>query len=803
MSLFNLFRKKDKQIKSVQDSIPYCYCYRNGIMETRPGHFSRAYELKDINFATLPFEEQKRMFEEFEKVLNMFPENSNFQIFVQNHKADPRETMRNIHFNPRGDGMNHYRVELNNVLGDKLATGKNSIEQEKYLIVSIKDSDASHACRTLCGFDGEIDTLIRNLAKDVPTKPVSLENRLRSIHGVYNQDGEAAFGNTKDESGRRFLDFTAMVQAGLTTKDMIAPSGMEFDGNMFRLGNTYGRSMFLENVPNYMSTKFMGDLCNLNVEMVVSIHYRPIDPVKARKMVKDQIKNIRGEIGTAQQHANREGYGFNVIPEELEESLESTKSLMNDIVNRDQNLFEVTFVVTVFGDTKRELDENCAQVKHIGDSIVAPMKTLLFQQEDGLNASLPLAYNPLAVNRLLTTESGTIFLPYTSQELFQKQGLYYGVNQITNSIIICNRLAGNNYNGLFFGKPGSGKSFMTKQEIMQVLCRDPNNYVYVIDPQGEYGGKMAQAFKGEEIILSTGSNTFLNPMDMDLSYSDNDNPLSVKCDYIIGLLEMINKQGDLEAKGKSIVVRCVENIYRGYIQHIDARNKRGERVSIDRSAMPTLFNLYNALKEQQDPEADQLADVLEMYVKGDSFSTFSNRTTVDTDKRYVTYNIKNLGTGMRSVGLYVCLNDIYNKMIENAKKDRWTWIYIDEFWMLLNSESSCEFLRTVWKTARKWNGVPTGITQNTEDMLMQETARTIIDNTSFVLMFDSSRNDRNTLGDLFQISDTQMQYISNSPKGAGLIYTGTTIIPFNDTYPRDSILYQMASTSKTKDKMAL
>lgn len=795
---------KQKINKSVQQTIPYTYCYRNGVIETKPGHFSRAYKLNDVNFIMSNQDEQERIFKEFEKVLNLFPATMNFQIFFHNHKADKRETLRNIHYRKQTDSLNNIRSELNEVLVEKISTGKSSIRQDKYLIISTKDTDAAHANQVLQGYDVEIDKIIRGISKETATPPISLEDRLHLLHDIYNQDDESVFGNTQDEEGKLHIDFDWMLSSGMTTKDMIAPAGISFDpkGTYFQVGKTYGRAMFLQSIPAFLSTEFIKDLTNLNVEMTVSIHYRQIDPLESRKMVRDQMRNIRGEIGDQQKHALQEGYSQDLIPADLENSLNSMKDLMSDIVLRDQRLFDVTIIVTVFASTLHQLDANCQMVTNTAKGYICPLKTLLYQQEEGLNSSLPLASNQIEVSRILTTESSTIFIPYTSQELFQREGLYYGVNQITRNVSIYNRMTGANYNGLVFGASGSGKSFLTKLEIFQVLARDPRNYVYVIDPQGEYGEKMLKALgqEAEEIVIAASSNRFLNPMDIILGEDSEENPIATKCDYMIGLVEMMANGQQLSPKGKSIVVRCVDLIYREYKQHIEAMRQRGDAVTMDRTAMPTLSKLYNELLRQEDPDAKAIADVVEMYATGKSFTTFAHQSNTDTNRRYVCYNIKDLGNIMKTIGLYVCLNDIYNKMIENSKLGLNTWIYVDEFWVLLQNPNSCNFVKTIWKTARKWRGVPTGITQNVEDMTLHSDAKAIIDNTSFVIMMNSSRGDQDALENLFRLNDNQLKYITNAKPGTGLIYTGATTIPFDAQYPKNSIIYKVADTSgKEKD----
>lgn len=799
LSILILFYSSIKRKhKSTQKSIPYSYCYMDGTIETTPGHFTRAYKLEDINFAIAPMEVQKQIYRSFQELLALFPAESEFQIMIQNHRADELETLHNVRFlhTSGSPQLNKIKKEFNGVISDKLAEGKKSINQEKYLIVSIKDNNSRHAKSILDSYDMEISETIKHIASnnELKTEHISIEERLRLLHGIYRQDYGEVFGNRMNEDGLPYLDIGELVREGKSSKDYIAPSSLLFENNYFKVGETYGRTMYLNSIPAYHGAAYMVGLSNLNVEMIISMHYNPMAQHKAAKMVNDQLRNVRGEISEAERHAIRSGYSADLIPDSMEESLAMTKDLLDDITKRDQKLFQVSIIVTVFGSTLHELDESCRIVQKYSEKKMCPLATLIYQQEEGLNSSLPLCVNQIEASRLMTTETAAIFIPYTSQELFQRGGLYYGVNQITNNIIMHNRLAGRNFNGIIFGDSGSGKSFMAKQEMLAALCRSEDNYVYVIDPQGEYGGKMIELTQGEEIVLSTGTKNFLNPLDMDIGYAGEDtNPLAAKVDYIIGLIEMIINNGmELSQKAKSIVDRCVQNIYAGYLKHInDTYPYTG--MTMDRKAAPTLQNLYNELNAQPEPEARELASNIEMYAVG-SFATFAHRSSVDMDKRYVSFNIQNLG-GMKGAGLYICLNEIWNKVIENRKKNRWTWIYIDEFWMLLRSESTAKFLMQIWKVARKLQGVPTGITQNTNDFLVNDTTKNILNNTSFALMMSSSYEDRENFEEWFRIPESQMSYITNAHKGMGLIYTDTTILPFNDKYPKDTILYSVASTS--------
>lgn len=360
------------------------------------------------------------------------------------------------------------------------------------------------------------------------------------------------------------------------------------------------------------------------------------------------------------------------------------------------------------------------------------------------------------------------------------------------------RLSGHNFNGLIFGESGSGKSFAAKSEMMSILLRSDKNVVYIIDPEEEYVN-ITNALGGEVINLSTSSTTFVNPLDMDLDFSGDDDPVALKSDYIVSMIEIMYGRGrTIEPKEKSIIDRCVKNIYRNYLKHIEHLRQSGKNITCDKMAMPTLNDLYNQLKTQPEQEAQNLADVIEIYAAG-SLSTFAHRSNVETNARIVSYNIKNLGAGMKDLGLFVCLNDIWNKMIENRKQDIFTWIYIDEFYLLLRSESASSFLMQVWKRARKWNGVPTGIMQNTEDLLRSVDSRNIINNSSFVLMMSLPKFDRDNLADFLNLSESQLDYITNADRGHGLLYNGKTVLPFNNEYPQNSMLYKIMSTSGSQD----
>ena len=794
-------KRKQKLPRTVQQSIPYKYIYDDGVIETEPGVFTKAYRLDDINFLMASEEEQLAISDLYGEFLNSIPKEVRFQIVIQNHPMKKEEFLEEIRYEMQdNDDLNLYRSAMNKMLIESVARGKANLHQDKYCVVALEETDVDRAKKTL----GDVDTTVRNALRritDGNVRPMTQEERLRSLHSVYNQDDNFPFENTVDDEGNPKFDLNEYYRMGLSSKEAIAPSGMSFKANHFTLGNTFGRALYLERIiGTKLSTQFLADLANLPFNMLISMHYQPIDPAKARKMVRDRLLGINAQVAEAQKKAFQEGYSTAILSPDLYNSQEQATELLSAMVNGGEQLYYITMTVTVFAPSLDALDSATKRINSVSMSRNAPLRPLIYQQEFGLNNSLPLCINQLYTQRLFTTTAATALLPYTSQEVHHKNGLYYGLNDITKIPIIYSRRNGHNYNGLIFGASGSGKSFFAKSEILSVRLRDPKSRIYIIDPQNEYT-PLVQALNGEVINLSSGSQRFLNPLDMDLEYGGEENPLAFKADYIISMIEiMYGGNRGLSPIEKSIVDRCVQHLYRDYFAHLQTRLETDPYITCDKDAMPTLKNLYNELLAQPDPEARGLASAIEIYATG-SMQLFAHRSSVETSASVVSYNIKNLGTGLKELGLFVCLNDIWNKMIENFKQGLWTWIYIDEFYLLLRSESATNFLMEVWKMARKWNGVPTGIMQNAEDLLDNSKSRNILNNTEFVTLGNLSRYDQEILGELLQLSDNQLSYVNNVEPGCGLLCAGNTVLPFNNIMKRDSHIYELLSTSQTKDEM--
>lgn len=788
-----ILAKIDKLPKTLRDTVPFRGITQEGIIETRPGEYTKSYHLSDANFQIATGEEQTLMYSQYMDFLNSFDSNARWEVTIFNHEIDKVKTIKELRIKPQPDGLNKYRNEMNQIILGNLAKGSNSIVTDKYLTVSIKDQSDEHAARVLSRMDSEVNNRVKKMSGKA-TRPMNTQERLKLFYDIYNQDQDyRLYGGVFRGDD---IDLREVAKEGLSIKDIIAPAeGIEFKRDYFIMNQTYGAVFYLQKFPSTLSTNFIADLNDISATSLISVYYEPVGNDEAVKLVKNQMSLIEAEAARLQNRNAQNGLYVD-LPQSLQSRQEAARDLMSDITARNQKLFFVTMTVAVFARSKEQLDDNIALIKSVASDHQAPLQLLKGQQEFGMKNVLPLARNDLFVEKMCTTESAAVFIPYSQEMLSQKDAIFYGLSGSTGTMVLFNRLANDNYNGLIFGKSGSGKSFTAKCEMINVLLNHPDAQIFVIDPQGEYY-PMAEALHGVCIDLYPGSGQFINPLDLDLSDTETD-PITMKSDFIISMLEiMLGKGRELDPICKSIIDRCITKIYESYM---DNMKRRTDGVTLDKDACPTLTDLYLELRGQRESQAAQdMADILESYTTG-NFNTFSRRTTVETDNRFVVYNIKRLGSGMQSLGLHICIQDVWNKMMANSKRNVWTWFYIDEFHILLDRENTRRYLKQIWKMARKWMGVPTGIMQNTEDLYRSEDGRAILNNTSFVIMLKSSLIDRQNLAELFNLSAIQVECINDgADKGHGLLYTGTVTIPFGLDFPKKTELYKIMTTSNDVD----
>lgn len=788
--------------KTAQATIPYINVYRNGIIESAPGYFTKAYKLTDINFRVASYEDQEKIFDKYKEFLASLSADTQLQIIINNRNEDEDSIVDSIMCKMEADKYNEYRVEMNDMIRQKMTEGRNNLISEKYAIIGTKKDNIRDVQIAFSRIDTEIDQKFKDISnsQEVRTEPQTIQERLKCLYDIMNS------GKEKLLPIERF-DFDELSKQGLTTKDLISPSGFRFEANEFRMGDKWARVLFLKVLPSSMNTDFMADLSGLPFNLTASFNIEPIAQDKALKMISRQLTNIRSNVIKAQKDAYRAGYSGDLISPELTFSQNQAEDLLDNMKTGGQKLFYFNGVVMHYADSKEELDKDTESIISLGNRYLMTIDKLTFQQEIGFKTALPLGINDLSVQlsieKLLPTDSVSLFIPFTSKELMQKGGMYYGLNAVSHNLLLFNRLNSKNQNGLILGQPGSGKSFSAKREMINVFLTTKDD-IYVIDPESEYA-HMAQLLDGSVIHLEAGAKVYINPFDMDVQYGDEEgksgtDPVKMKSDYICMLCESaMGGRYEITNIQKSIIDRVVIQLYKPYLKHM--RELNDSSITCDTDASPTMEQFYSLLMDQPEPEAQNIALSLEIYCLG-SFDTFAHKTNVDVNNRFTVYDIKDIGNGMKEMGLQVCLNHIWNKIIDNQKNNKRTWFYIDEFHILTKTRSSAEFLQQIWKRARKWGGIPTAITQNVEDLLNSEESRAIINNCEFIMMLSQSPIDRAALAEMYHISDAQLNYITNSPPGQGLIYNGEGIIPFIDKFPKDTKLYKIMSSKPGERLMA-
>ncbi len=795
-------KKKAKALivpKTVQETVPYCRVFPDsGIIETDDGVFTKTYLLDDVNYQAAKDEEQTEMFLKYAEFLNSFDSRSRFQINIVQQSINLAEFEAETMLEMAGDGLNDLRQEQNEILRSKIREGRNELVRQKYVTVSIPAPSYEDALTAFARQDIDVVSNIKKIG-GASAQPMSSAKRLELLHDIYNPGSVGLFGNNmiRDHHGNLVFDrenfrFDILRKMGLTTKDMVAPESFQFQSGYGKVGTQFFRALFMRSLPMSLKDNFLKELTDAPCKMVTSLTYQPIDGQDALKMARDNIRNINAEMIEKQKNASRSGYSQELVSPELRSASEEAEALRDDLTGKNQKLFYLTLVIVHFADTLEQLDSDTKAIQAIGRRHLVEIKSLTYQQENGLNACLPLCQSKLEIKRSLITESAAVFMPFVNQELHDRNGgMYYGTNAVSHNLILHNRRNSKNGNGMILGQPGGGKSMAAKGEILNVLLSSQDT-VIVIDPEGEYY-RMAELLGGEVIRIAPGSGIYLNPFDIEMKLDED--PITIKSDFISSMCEtIVGDRYGLTAGQKSIIDRCVKLIYEPYLSSYDSDT--GE---YDSDKLPTMQDFYALLREQDGFEALQLADGLEIYATG-SLDIFAHKSNVEYQKRFVVYDISKIGSSMKSLGLQVILDNIWNRMVATFEDGHYTWVYIDEIYLLFQNTASAEFLRQFYKRDRKYGGIATGITQNVSDVLENDIARTIISNCEFVLMLSQAPLDRAQLGDLLNISPTQMDYISNAGPGQGLLYDGVHLIPFVNQVPKETKQYAAMTTKPSEVK---
>ena len=772
-------RRDDGIPRSAQDSIPFQRMFPDGICRVTDHYYTLTIQYQDINYQLAQQEDKTAIFEERCAFLNSFDSTIHFELSFMNMATDAESFEKKVRIPYRNDRFNGIRNEYSKMLRTQLAQGNNGLTKTKYITFGIEADSMREAKPRLQHVQTDMMNNLKRLG--VSARVLNGRERLKLMHAMFHMGDHDRF----------YFDWSWLVGSGLSVKDFIAPTSFSFPGSRtFTMGDVKGAMSYLQITASDLSDQMLKDFLDMESSQIVTMHVQSVNQTTAIKQIKHTITELDRSKIEEQKKAVRSGYDMDIIPSDLATYGKDAKALLEELQSQNERMFLITFLIMNTGKTDQELENNVFQASSIAQKHNCNLRRLDFQQEQGLMSSLPLANNLIEIQRALTTSSTAIFVPFTTQELFQtgSEALYYGLNALSNNLIMVDRKKLKNPNGLILGTPGSGKSFSAKREIANAFLVTDDDLI-ICDPEAEYTA-LVNCMEGQVIKISPTSTQYINPMDINDSYSEEDNPLALKADFILSLCELVvgGKDG-LQPIEKTVIDRCVHQVYQHYFEEPKPEN------------MPLLEDLYNALLKQKETEAKRVAAALEIYVKG-SLNLFNHRTNVDIQNRFICYDIKELGKQLKKLGMLIVQDQVWGRVTANRSAGKTTRYYMDEFHLLLKEEQTASYSVEIWKRFRKWGGIPTGITQNVKDLLSSREVENIFENSDFVYMLNQAAGDRQILAQQLNISPHQLSYVTHSGEGEGLLFYGNVILPFVDRFPTDLQLYRIMTTKLSEVQAA-
>lgn len=753
--------------KTIQDVIPIQRIWKDGIFLVGKNKYSYTFKLSDINYAVASKEDKEAMFLDYSELLNSFDNGATTKITIALRRVNKKEFEKNILLPFKEDGLDIYRHEYNQMLLSK-ALDSNGIIREIYLTISVVKKNYEEAKNYFRRVSSDI---IKHLSK-LGSKCVELnaEEKLRVLHDFYRIGEESNYN----------LNLNDLIKKGHNFKDYICPDGFSFKSDYFEMGNKFGRVFFLKEYASYIKDNFITELTDMSQNLMLSLDIIPVPTDEAVREVENRLLGVETNITNWQRKQNANNNFSAVIPYDMELQRKESKEFLDDLTTRDQRMMFANFTFVITANSKEQLEADTEKVMITARKYLCQIVILKYQQLNGLNTALPIGLRKINNLRTFTTESLAALTPFRVQEIMDKGGIFYGVNAISNNLIMVNKSNLLNQSSFLLGVPGSGKSFSAK-ELITFLALSTDDDILICDPEGEYS-ELVKAMGGEVINISASSKDHINAMDMVDGYGDGINPVVDKSEFILSLFEQLYKKG-LGPKQKSIIDRCTALVYDDY-------NKTG--------VVPTLMTLRKKLQEQKEKEAQELALSLELFTNG-SLNVFAHETNVNKNCRIISYDIYKLGKQLKTMGLLVITDAMINRVSENFKKKKRTHIFIDEFHVLFANEYSATFFNSAWRQFRKRNAYPTAITQNVEYLLSSVDASTMLSNSEFIVMLSQASSDRKELANLLNISDEQMSYISKKEAGCGLIKYGSSLVPFKNEFPKYTRLYKLMTTKPDDD----
>ncbi len=755
-------KERYKVPANVQDVIPIKRIWTDGIFLVG-NKFTKSWKFSDINYLVASRDDKESMFLTYSELLNGLDSGACTKITINNYHMKRSDFEESVLMPHQEDGLDMYRDEYNQVILDK-AMGANGILQEKYVTITVGKKNVEEARGYFNRM--EVDLTAHFAALGAKCTAMSALERLKVLHDFYRAGNENAFSFDIRDAAKKGHDF----------KDYICPDSIEKKADHLKIGDRFARVLYMKDYASYIKDSFVAELTEISRSMMLSIDILPVPTDEAVREVENRLLGVETNITNWQRKQNQNNNFSAVVPYDMELQRRESKEFLEDLTTRDQRMFFAVITMVITADTWQELNQMTDTVLSTARKHMCQMAVLKYQQFDGLNTVLPIGSRKLNAFRTLTTESLAVFIPFKVQEIMDKGGIYFGENAISHNLIMCNKENLLNQSAFVLGVPGSGKSFSVK-ELIAFLILNTEDDILICDPEGEYAPLVeAMGDLGSVIRVSAGGKDRLNAMYMVDGYGEN-NPIVVKSEFIMSLVEQIDKKG-VGPQHKSIIDRCIAQVY---------------KEAYEMSTVPTLSTLREKLLAQPEEEAKQIALSLELYTTG-SLDIFGKESNVDLDKRVIVFDIHGLGAQLKPTGLLVITDTMLNRVTLNWKKGKRTHVFIDEFHVVFENEFSAQFFNSAWRQFRKRNAYPTAITQNVEYLLDSVQASTMLSNSEFIVMLNQAASDREELAKLLNISNEQLSYITNADPGCGLIKYGGSLVPFVNRFPKDTRLYQLMTT---------
>lgn len=755
--------------RSVQQSIPIKMISEDGIFQLSNGAFSFVWKFDNINYSIASDDDQEIMFIKYCALLNSFDAEADNKITIFNRRMPKTEFEQNILYKINGDAYDPYRKEMNNILLDEAAKTDN-LFSERYITTTIRRKTLHEARAFFSRVNADMVKYFKEISQNCMIMPLNAEERLRVYHDFFRAGEEHNYT----------FDIHAAMRHGVSFKDQICPDSLVYERDYFKMGNRFGRVLFVRDYPSFLRDTILKELTDMRENMLLSIDVQSVPTDTAVKRVENKLLSVETDITRWQQRMNEKGNFTTTVPYDRDKMRSEIKEYLDDLQNRDQRMMLVTLTVCHVATSKEQLDLDTESLMAVARKHLCGLGRLYYQQEDGLNTVIPYGLRKISAQRTLTTESTAVLLPFSVQELYQSHGCWYGSNAVSKNLIMCDRKSYLNGNGYICGTSGSGKSFMTKIEIVNVALSTTDDII-IIDPDQEYAA-LVRELGGEVIVVSPDSDTHINALGSLMIHKDINDPIRLKSDFALSLCEQAREDEPITSAERSMIDRCIKKIYAPYI----GKEEDSENV--------TLVDFNEALHAQNDPIAEKLAIDLEIFTTG-SLNTFAHKTNVNPNARIVCYDIKNLGQNLKPLGLLIIFDAIARRMNDNRRlHGKFSRVYFDEIQELYKYKYSAKLLEEHWRQARKYGGLMTGITQNVEPVLESDVGRVMLSNSEFLIMLAQSKSDREALASLLSIAETQLSYLSGKNVGTGLIRAGGCLVPFNCDFPKSSKLYSLMST---------